>query len=97
MTIMAHPSSLALAVAVLAIICCFMPRSTTAIRVVPDGLHGPQNFPPSPRPNYSPHGEPYTGRPCEHYYGCRTVPEPPPQATSPPTPRRKTMQVVANT
>ncbi|KAM3198533.1 hypothetical protein ACQJBY_073588 [Aegilops geniculata] len=93
---MARSSSLALAVAALAIICCFMPRSTTAIRVVPDGLHGPQNFPPSPRPNYSPHahGQPYTGRPCKQYYGCRTAPEPPP---SPPTPRRKTTQVVENT
>ncbi|VAH70771.1 unnamed protein product [Triticum turgidum subsp. durum] len=29
---MARPSSLALAVAVLAIICCFTPRSATAIR-----------------------------------------------------------------
>nr|ACU00673.1 putative protein [Triticum turgidum subsp. durum] len=96
---LARPSSLALAVAVLAIICCFTPRSATAIRVVPDGLHGLLNSPPSPRPNYSPHahGEPYTGRPCRQIYGCRTVPEPPPQATSPPTPRRKTMQVVANT
>uniref|UniRef100_A0A453DP44 Secreted protein n=1 Tax=Aegilops tauschii subsp. strangulata TaxID=200361 RepID=A0A453DP44_AEGTS len=97
MTIMARSSSLALAVAVLAIVCCFMPRSATAIRVVPDGLHS--YSPPAPRPNYSPHahGQPYTGRPCKQLYGCRTVPEPPPPATSPPTPRRKTMQVVANT
>nr|AJA71654.1 hypothetical protein [Triticum aestivum] len=94
---LARPSSLALAVAVLAIICCCTPRSATAIRVVPDGLHGPLKPPPSPVPHSAAHGGPYTGQPCRQIYGCRTVPEPPPQATSPPTPRRKTMQVVANT
>ncbi|KAM3198536.1 hypothetical protein ACQJBY_073590 [Aegilops geniculata] len=76
---MARPSSLALAVAVLAwqssaVSCHAQRRQSSA--VVPDGLHGPLNSPPSPRP----HGNPTRdGR-----------------AGDPPTPRRKTMQVVAN-
>nr|BAJ92088.1 predicted protein [Hordeum vulgare subsp. vulgare] len=99
MTIMARSSSLALTVAVVAIICCSMPRSTTAIRVVPDGFHGSLNPPPSPQPHYAAHGQPYTGPPCRfhgHNYCEREGQQPPPATSPPPMPRRKTIQVAAN-